>query len=137
MNPFLETLSIAGGIAIVIVATVILLTLFFRGLSWLTGGEKPDSVAVRGVLKRNTVATVHVAGHKPFERVRFIGFTNSQSVKTHLPWELNGMVILEDESRTRFLVRAKDIKMIVVPSDGKSDSRIESALDDGSTISDE
>ena len=130
MHPFIETISIAGGIGAAIVAAVILLTLFYRGLSWITGGEKPDTIAVRGVLKKNTLATVHVAGHKPFERVRFIGFTNSQTMKTHLPWELNGMVILEDETSTRFLVRAKDIKMIIVPPDGKSDLHGASESDD-------
>ena len=120
MHPFVETISIAGGIGAAIVAAVVLLTLFYRGLSWVTGGgEKPDTISVRGVLKKDTLATVHVAGHAPFERVRFIGFTNSQTMKTHLPWELNGMVILEDEKKTRFLVRAKDIKMIIVPPDDK------------------
>ncbi|TWU43548.1 hypothetical protein Q31b_25890 [Novipirellula aureliae] len=119
MHPFVETISIAGGIAAAIVGAVVLLTLFYRGLSWITGGEKPDTIAVRGVLKKDTLATVHVAGRKPFERVRFIGFTNSQSMKTHLPWELNGMVIFEDEASTRFLVRAKDIKMIIVPPNGE------------------
>ena len=118
MHPFVETISIAGGIGAAIVAAVILLTLFYRGLSWISGGAKPDTIAVRGVLKKNTLATVHVAGHKPFERVRFLGFTNSETMKTHLPWELNGMVILEDESINRFLIRAKDIKMIVIPPDG-------------------
>jgi hypothetical protein len=126
MHPFIETISIAGGIGAAIVAAVILLTLFYRGMSWLTGGEKPDTIAVRGVLKKNTLATVHVAGHKPFDRVRFIGFINSQTMKTHLPWELNGMVILEDETKTRFLVRAKDIKMIIVPPDAKPESQIDS-----------
>jgi hypothetical protein len=42
-------------------------------------------------------------------------------MKTHLPWELDGMVILEDESQARFLVRAKDIKMIVIPSEGAAE----------------
>lgn len=126
MHPFIETISIAGGIGAAIVAAVILLTLFYRGMSWITGGEKPDTIAVRGVLKKNTLATVHVAGRKPFERVRFIGFTNSQTMKTHLPWELNGMVILEDETKTRFLVRAKDIKMIIVPPGGEVDSQVTS-----------
>ena len=129
MHPFIETISIAGGIAAAIVAAVILLTLFYRGLSWITGGGKPSTFAVQGVLKSNTLATVHAAGHKPFERVRFIGFTNSQTMKTLFPWELNGMVILEDETKTRFLVRAKDIKMIIVPPDGKVDSQIASEQD--------
>jgi hypothetical protein len=47
-------------------------------------------------------------------------------MKTHLPFDLNGMVILEDEEKTRYLVRAKDIKMIVVPSDGKNSPSDES-----------
>lgn len=98
--------------------------MFYRGLAWITGAHKPSDIAVRGVLNKNTLATVHVAGHKPFERVRLIGFTNSQSVKSHLPWELTGMVIIEDESKTCFLVRMKDIKMIVVPSDAAPGSRI-------------
>lgn len=117
MHPFVETISVAGGVAAAIVAAIIVLTVFYRGLAWMTGGAKPDALAVRGVLKKNTLATVHVAGHQPFERVRFIGFTNSQSMKTHLPFELNGMAILEDEKQTRYLVRSKDIKLIIVPGD--------------------
>lgn len=117
MHPFVETISVAGAVAAVIVGAIVFLTVFYRGLAWIAGGAKPDTLAVRGVLKKNTLATVHVAGHEPFERVRFIGFTNSQTMKTHVPFELNGMVILEDENKTRYLVRAKDIKMIIVPSD--------------------
>jgi hypothetical protein len=120
LHPFIETVSVAGGIAAAIVGAVIILTLFYRGLTWLTKGAKPDPLEVAGILKKNTLANVHVAGHKPFERVRFLGYTNSESMKTHLPWELNGMVILEDESQARFLVRAKDIKMIEIPSEGES-----------------
>ncbi len=126
MHPFVETISIAGGIAAAIVCAIVLVTLFYRGLSWITGGRKPDTFAVRGVLKKDTLATVYVAGRKPFERVRFIGFTNSQTMKTNLPWELNGMVIFEDEAKTRFLVRAKDIKMIVVPPNGDHPPSLES-----------
>lgn len=54
-----------------------------------------------------------------FERVRFVGFTYTASMKTHLPYELNGMVILEDQRRCRFLVRAKAIRMIVVEPEGE------------------
>jgi|SRR3569623_2091769 len=119
MHPFVETISIAGGVAAAIVAAIVVLTVFYRGLVWLTGRTKPETLAVRGVLKKDTLATVHVAGHEPFERVRFIGFTHSQAMKTHLPFELNGMVILEDLKKTRYFVRSKDIKMIIVPSNGE------------------
>jgi len=115
MHPFEETISIAGAVAAVIVGAIVVLTLFYRGLAWLSGaGSKPETIAVRGVLKKNTLATVHLAGGETFERVRFVGFTNSETMKTRLPFELNGMVILEDEQKTRFLVRAKNIRMIVV-----------------------
>jgi hypothetical protein len=121
MHPFEETISIAGAVAAVIVGAIVILTLFYRGLAWLSGeGSKPETIAVRGVLKKNTLATVHLVGGETFERVRFVGFTNSETMKTHLPFELNGMVILEDEQKTRFLVRAKNIRMIVVGPETES-----------------
>ena len=42
MHPFVETISIAGGIAVAIVGAVVLLTLFYRGLSWIVGGRAPE-----------------------------------------------------------------------------------------------
>lgn len=129
MHPFIETISIAGGIGATIVAAVMALSLFYKGLSWITGEEKPETIAIRGVLKKDTLATVHVSGHEPFNKVRFIGFTNTQNSSGKLPWELNGMVILEDETKTRFFIRAKDIKLIIIPPDGKpnldSDSNLQ------------
>ncbi len=113
MHPFVETISIAGAVAAAIVGAIVVLTLFYRGLSWLSGA-KAGAMAVRGVLKKDTVATVHLSGGEIFERVRCVGFTNAENMKSNFPFELSGMVILEDESKTRFLVRAKNIKMIVV-----------------------
>jgi hypothetical protein len=55
-----------------------------------------------------------MVGGSQFDRVKFVGFTNTESFKTNLPHELNGMVILEDEQRRQTLIRAKDIRMIVV-----------------------
>jgi hypothetical protein len=120
MNPFVETISIAGAIVAVIVAAIVVLTLFFRGMSWISrAGSKPETIAIRGVLKKDTFATVYLTGGETFERMRFIGFTNSDNLKTNLPHELNGMVILEDEGKKRFLVRAKSIRLIVVEPDAK------------------
>lgn len=121
MHPFLETISVAGGVAAPLVLAIMVLTLFYRALGRLSRGATPNTMAVHGVLKKNTIATVHVSGHKPFDSVRFIGFTqNSPGTKTHLPWELGGMVILEASDMTRFIVRARDIKMIVVPPAAQS-----------------
>jgi len=118
MHPFVETISVAGAIGAVIVAAIVVLTLFFRGMSWISrAGSKPETIAIRGVLKKDSFATVHLTGGDTFERVRFVGFTKSETSKPHLPFELRGMVILEDEGGTRFLVRARSIRLIVVAPD--------------------
>lgn len=111
----IETLSSFGIGILCVVLGIMAIAIFFTVLNWAMGsGAKPETMAVRGVLKKDTWATVHMQGAEKFERVRFIGFTNSESRKTHLPHELNGMVILEDEQKRRFLVRAKAIRMIVI-----------------------
>jgi hypothetical protein len=121
MHPFELAISVAGAIIPLVVLAIVVLTLFFRGLAWVTGsGVKPETFAVRGVLTKQTWATVHFVGGEVYERVRFIGYTQAENLKTYLPYELNGMVILEDEAGVRFLVRAKNIKMIVVAPDAHS-----------------
>ena len=119
MHPFFEMLSVVGAIGLVVVSGIIVLAVFFQLLSRLSsGGGKPDTLSVRGVLKQGTWAKVHMAGGEVFERVRFVGFTNTENIKTRLPYELNGMVILEDEEGRRMLVRAKGIRMIVIEPTG-------------------
>jgi len=116
----IETLSTFGVGILCVVLGIIALAVFFTLLSRLnSGGAKPETMAVRVVLKKETWATVHLSGAETFERVRFIGFTNTESIKTHLPYDLNGMVILEDPQGTRFLVRAKAIRMIVIEPGAK------------------
>lgn len=114
----IETFSTFGVGVLCLALAFMALSLFFYVMGWLGRlGAKPDTIAVRGVLKKDTWATVHMSGAETFERVRFVGFTNTESVKTHLPYDLNGMVILEDQQGKRFLVRAKAIRMIVIDPD--------------------
>ena len=111
----IEVFSTIGVSILCIVLGIMSLAIFFKLLGRVSRvNASPETMTIRGVLKKNTWATVHMSGTETFERVRFIGFTNSESIKTHLPYELNGMVILEDERGYRFLVRAKAIKMIIV-----------------------
>ena len=111
----IEMFSTVGVVVLCIALGIMALAIFFTVLSRInSAGAKPETMSVRGVLKKDTWAKVYMSGSETFERVRFIGFTNTESMKTHLPYELNGMVILEDESGCRFLVRAKAIRMIVV-----------------------
>lgn len=120
----IETFSTFGVGVLCAVLGIIALAIFFTTLSWLSNrGADPATIAVGGVLKKDTWATVHMSGSETFERVRFIGFTNTESFKTHLPFDLNGMVILEDPEGRRFFVRAKAIRMIVIAPEAKPNGR--------------
>ncbi len=111
----LDTFSTFGVIILCMVLAIMALTLFFKGLNWRKGGEaKPETMAIRGVLKKGTWATVHMTGAKSFDRVRFLGFTNYEGSKNYVPGDLHGMVILEDPEGRQFLVRSKAIRMIVI-----------------------
>jgi hypothetical protein len=111
----IEMFSTLGVGVLCIVLGVMALAIFFTVLGRVKrAGQNPETIAVRGILTRDTWAKVYMSGSEDFERVRFIGFTNTESIKTHLPYELNGMVILEDQEGRRFLVRAKSIRMIVI-----------------------
>jgi hypothetical protein len=111
----IETFSTFGVGVLCTVLGIIALAVFFTVLNWLnTRGAKPETIAVRGVLKKDTWAAVHMQGVETFERVRFVGFMKTESFKALLPMDLNGMVILEDAEGRRFLVRAKAIRMIVI-----------------------
>ncbi|MDB5312632.1 MAG: hypothetical protein JWO38_6834 [Gemmataceae bacterium] len=121
----IETFSTFGVAVLCLALGIMALAVFFTAWSWLASrGAKPEMMAVRGVLKKDTWATVHMSGAETFERVRFIGFTNTEGLKTHLPYDLNGMVILEDPEGRRYLVRAKAIRMIVIaPAAGGGGSK--------------
>ena len=93
----IEMFSTLGVGVLCIVLGIIALAIFFTVLGRISReGPPPETIAIRGILTRDTWAKVYMSGSEDFERVRFIGFTNTESMKTHLPYELNGMVILED-----------------------------------------
>jgi hypothetical protein len=116
----IQMFSSLGVGVLCIVLGVMALAVFFTLLGRIANaGAKPETMSVRGVLKKDTWAKVYMSGDETFDRVRFVGFTNTENIKNHLPYELNGMVILEDERKCRYLVRAKAIRMIVVEPEGE------------------
>lgn len=122
----IETFSTFGVGILCIVLAIIVLVVFFKVLNRLGNrGVETETLTVRGILKKNTQATVHMQGGETFETVRILGFTNIESSKTHLPYDLSGMVILEEPNGTRFLVRAKAIRMIVITPESKPGAPID------------
>ena len=115
MNPFLDTLGAVGGAVTAIAGGIVFLAIFFRLASWSSKREaRLKGLAVRGVLSPDSVVTVHLSNGDVIEGVRFVGFTDHESIQGGLPSEMAGMAVLEESQGRRRLVRAKDVRMIVV-----------------------
>jgi hypothetical protein len=112
---FVDTFVVVGGAVLAVVGGIITLTFFYRSLWWFSGDSKPgiNVIGFDGVLKNDAIVTVHFVCGEKFERVRLVGFTNTDST-TVFPYQLRSLVILEDEQKQRYFVRAKFIRMIVV-----------------------
>ena len=113
MNTFVETISILGPF----VGAIMVLTVFFRLLGWVSGRSAASvtRIAFKGILDERTRATVHLSNGTSFKGARFVGFTDSGSIKGAFPYQLQGMVVLELPDGGRVLVLAKLIRMIEVP----------------------
>ena len=116
----IEMFSTFGVAILCIVLGIISLSIFFTFLVRSDSAEaKPDTLAIRGILKKDTWVSIHTS-NETFKRVRFIGFTNTESFKTHIPYDLDGMVILEDPEQKRYLIRAKSIRLIEIAAEENS-----------------
>ena len=103
MNSFYETLAIVGAIGIVLTGTIMVLTLFFRGLSRISSSfVQPRKLAVLGILAPGDMVTVHLQQRRVLRRVRFLGTVDTNPQDTGFPYELHRLIILEDEQATRY-----------------------------------
>lgn len=113
MHPFVQTISVIGPI----VLAIVFLTLFFKLSARVerksTGEGNPYKF--RGVVDKNTRVTVHLNNQNSFENVLLVGFINSGTGKVAMPYEWQNLVILEEPDGRRFLIPAKQLKMIEVP----------------------
>ena len=113
MHPFEETVSIVGPL----VGAIIVLALFFKFMGWVSrqSPARPTRIGFKGILDDKTRATIHLSNGTSFEDACLLGFTDSESIKGHFPYELQGMVILGLPDGRKVLVQAKLIRMIEVP----------------------
>jgi len=117
MNPFLQTFSLFGGAVAAICCGMILSTLFFKVMSWLSRTTtSPESVEIQGVITNKTWCSITLNSGQKYENVRVIGMTKSQSGSSDLPLELDRMLILEDAQQQRYLIRAKNVLAVAIPA---------------------
>jgi hypothetical protein len=110
MHPFEGTISVVGPI----VGAIMVLTIFFRILARF---DRPSisPVGWKGLLDKDTPATIHLSSGTTLENVRLRGFTDSGASKAAFPFELHNMAILEQADGRRLLIPARLIRMIEIP----------------------
>jgi ABC-type lipoprotein release transport system permease subunit len=108
METFIVWISVIGAICIGVMA----LTVFFTLLNAIQRRlSKTAIINVKGIFKTSEWLNVHLNGSKTVERVKFIGFTDPNSMKG-VPYQLNNMVVFETAAGKRVLLRADTIRMI-------------------------
>lgn len=114
----IDMFSTVGVAVLCIVLGIIALTLFFITLSRMGNRESSmRALSVSGILTEESWANVELNDGKKFARVRILGFTDSSGENRGLPYDMTGMVVLEDAKGNRTLVRSKTIRIITILSD--------------------
>jgi hypothetical protein len=104
------TLWISGIGAICI--GIMVLAIFFKLLNAIQRRfSKTAIIKLKGIFTNSELLNVHLNGAKTVSHVRFVGFTDSNSMKG-IPYQLNNMVVFETTDGKRVLLRAETIRMI-------------------------
>lgn len=91
---------------------IIVLTVFFKIIGYLGDRVSPvKHIKIKKLLSQSELVTAHLTSGDAIPNLKFIGFTDTASVKG-VPYELTNLVTFEKLDGTTVLVRANRIKMI-------------------------
>ncbi len=108
MNIFSMWMGPIAAICIGIMA----LTVFFKIISYIGDRVSPvKQIKIKKLLSQSELVTTHLTSGDKIPNLKFIGFTDTGSVKG-VPYELTNLVTFEKPDGTTILVRANRIKMI-------------------------
>jgi hypothetical protein len=108
METFNIWISVIGAICIGVMA----LGVFFTLLNAIKRRFSQTAILkLKGVFNTSGLLNVHLNGSKTVSRVKFVGFTDPNSMKG-VPFHLKNMVVFENAGGKRILIRADTIRMI-------------------------
>ena len=91
---------------------IMVLTVFFKTIGYLGDRVSPvKHIKIKKLLSQSELVTAHLTSGDEIPNLKFIGFTDTGSVKG-VPYELTNLVTFEKPDGTTVLVRANRIKMI-------------------------
>ena len=91
---------------------IMVLTVFFKIIGYLGDRVSPvKHIKIKKILSQSELVTAHLTSGDKIPNLKFIGFTDSTSVKG-VPYDLTHLVTFEKLDGTTVLVRANRIKMM-------------------------
>jgi len=115
MDAFWQTL---GGV-LALCTGVIVLTLFFKGvgyLSTLLNRSENTVIKTQSFIAASTLVKVRLTGGHILDRVTFLGFTNStargQNAGNRIPFEISRMAVFQNQDMTKIYVPGRAIDSI-------------------------
>jgi hypothetical protein len=108
MDIFIMWMGPIGAICI----GIMVLTVFFKIIGYLGDRVSPvKHIKIKKLLSQSELVTAHLTSGDEIPNLKFIGFTDTGSVKG-VPYELTNLVTFEKPDGTTVLVRANRITMI-------------------------
>jgi len=109
METFISWMAVIGAICI----GIMVLAVFFSILSAIKGRFTPAQyIKLKGFLNDAPTVDVHLTSGKLIQNVRFVGFTDPNSLKGNVPYQLHHMIVFETEDKRRLMLRGDLIKII-------------------------
>lgn len=109
MNTFNEVFSFVAAICTGIMA----LAVFFNVLGFVKARARGfDVVKLRGFIKDGKLVNVHLSGGVAYRGVRFVGFTDQNSAKGGVPFQLSQKVVCETVKGARIMFRPETVRII-------------------------
>ncbi len=109
----METFSQVFGFVMAICFGIMVLTVFFTGVNYFkrkTCGF--DIVKMKNFLKEDRVVNIHLSDGNIYRGVRFVGFSDPNSTKGGIPFQLSQMVVCETQKGARVFFRPDAVRVI-------------------------
>ena len=115
MDTFYQVFGFIAAICI----GIMVLTVFFTGLSYLKNRTRGfDIVRMKGFIKDGKMVNIHLGSGAVYRGVRFVGFSDQSSAKGGVPFQLAQMVVCETQKGARVLFRPEAVRIIEEVEDG-------------------
>lgn len=109
----MESFSQVFGVVAAICAGIIILALFFSGFNFVKRRMRGfEIVKSSDFIKDGRLVNIHLTNDKQFTGLRFVGFTDQNSMKLGVPHGLSQMIICENAEGSRLFFRAEEVRMI-------------------------